>query len=64
MTRVDAYRPLCYQCLYGYRGDFCTTGQDCDKCPISDEHGTCECVKEKPVDEFTCPRFKYHHLIG
>lgn len=65
MTRVDAYEPLCYHCLYGTNiAGFCTIKQDCDKCPISDEYGTCQCVIEKPDDEKTCPYFKYLYLRG
>lgn len=65
MTRVDTYEALCYQCFYGAsETGFCTLKKDCNKCIISDENGTCFCIKEKPDDEYTCPRFKYKYLRG
>lgn len=60
MDRFGVYEPLCYYCLYGLgQNGLCTMEQDCNKCPVSDEYGTCFCVKEKPDNELTCPRFKY-----
>ena len=65
MTRIDVYEPLCYHCLYRPNrvGD-CSIKHGCDKCPVCDEHGTCQCVIEKPDDERTCPYFKYRYLRG
>lgn len=65
MTRVDAYEPLCYHCLFGLIDNgVCTMSQDCEKCQNADEYGTCFCVKEKPDEEKTCPYFKYFYLRG
>lgn len=65
MTRIDTYEPLCYHCLYGLsENKFCTIDKNCDECSISDEFGACQCVKEKPDDEKTCPYFKYCYLRG
>lgn len=65
MTRVDAYEPLCYNCLYGFGvNSYCTIKRNCNECSLQDECGTCYCVKEKPDEELTCPRFIYRYLIG
>lgn len=65
MTRDNAYEPLCYHCLWGTgKNAYCSIKSDCLKCYLVDEYGTCYCVKEKPDDEVTCPRFKYRYLRG
>lgn len=65
MKRVDAYEPLCYHCLYGLgENGYCTIKRNCNECSLQDEYGNCYCVKEKPDDELTCPRFIYRYLRG
>lgn len=63
MNRFDDYEPLCYQCAYG-NDNFCLMRNECEGCSMCDKDGVCFCLKEKPDDERSCPRFKYRYLRG
>lgn len=65
MTRLVSYKPLCWQCVFGFsKHPFCNIKRDCSNCSNVDKDRICNCVKEKPEHEKTCPYFKYLYLRG
>lgn len=60
MDRNVYYKLLCHYCAYrvGY-DSMCNSKVDCLSCSNSDINGVCQCCKNKPKEETTCPYFRY-----
>ena len=60
MHRNMYYELLCHYCAYriGFDG-MCGLSDSCLKCDNSNVNGTCNCCIDKPVEEKTCPYFRY-----
>lgn len=60
MRRTNYYKLLCCYCAYrvGF-GTLCSAERGCLSCANSDINGICQCSKDKPENETTCPYFRY-----
>lgn len=59
MHRNVCYKLLCEYCAYRIGYDAMCTRCDCRACDNTDINGSCQCCKDKPENEATCPYFRY-----
>lgn len=59
MHRNVYYKLLCHYCCYRLGYDSLCGACDCKKCDNTDKNHVCQCCKDKPEEETTCPYFRY-----
>lgn len=59
MHRNIYYKLLCYYCAYRMGYDGMCGISDCKSCNNADKNNLCQCCKDKPEEEKTCPYFRY-----
>lgn len=59
MHRNIYYELLCYYCAYRSSYDGMCFLCDCNNCNNTDKNYMCQCCKDKPEEEKTCPYFRY-----
>lgn len=59
MHRNVCYKLLCDYCAYKLGYDSLCGLRDCMNCDNTDKNYMCQCCKDKPEEEKTCPYFRY-----